>query len=112
MSSEPYHPNDYLALINDDSVSSTRVNLGDIKSGANGRYLVITSRYLNRRRFMSDVEESLNALGASNIAISHEESGIHYLTGYKSKDERVFFSQVTFYIYLGLQTDNYQKSPH
>ena len=42
---------------------------------------------------MSDVEESLNALGASNIAISQEESGIHYLTGYKSKDERVFFSE-------------------
>ena len=92
MKSEPYHSNDYLMLINDDSVSSTRVNLGDIKSGANGQYLVITSRYLNRRRFMSDVEESLNALGASNVAISQEESGIHYLTGYKSEDERVFFS--------------------
>ena len=31
MNSEPYHSNDYLMLINDDSVSSTRVNLGDIK---------------------------------------------------------------------------------
>ena len=37
MRSEPYHPNDYLMFIDDDSVSSTRVNLGDIKSGANGR---------------------------------------------------------------------------
>ena len=112
---------DYLMLQEKNSISTAKVNLGDIrasfKKSPSGegymrhvRYLIITSRYLNKNKFVMNVQESLNALGVKTIIFTQDISGRYYFKGSNLELPGVFFSNSFLYV-CGFTNEQLSKIP-